>query len=290
MEVRKARVIYADTLLLVNFSMDFLAVYITLKLKNGVARPIKMALAAAIGAIWSLVAALLEVYTESILGQVLMLFAHIACAAVITAVAEGARTLSIKRTVTFLAVNAGLGGVMTALYSLVGKMFGTPTVQSVSDGAMSTAVFIIAAAVAGAVSLVYGKFRARSLTRKTVEMTLTALGDTVNFTALCDSGNFLCEPFSGKPVVVLCAKRMEGRLPTKLIEAAREPMDIVDLQVEGVRLIPTRTVTGSGMMLCFTPERICVEEREIDAVAAIDVSNEDYGGCDGIIGQTLLNV
>ncbi len=288
--VRKSRVIYADTLLLVNFSMDFLAVYITVKLKSGVVRPARMALAAAIGAIWSLVATMLEVYTANIFGRIMMILAHVLCAAIITAVAECARTPSVRQTVTFIAVNVGLGGVMTAMYSLVGKVLGTPVTQGVTDSAASTAVFIIAAAVAGAASLIYGRIRTRSLTRKTVKMTLCAFGNTVSFTALCDSGNFLCEPFSGRPVVVLSAKRMEGRLPEVLIDAARDPMNILKKAVTGLRLIPTSTVTGGGMMLCFTPERICIEERQIEAVAALDVSSEDYDGCDGIIGQTLLNV
>lgn len=290
LEVRKARVIYADTLLLVNFSMDFLAIYITVKLKNGVVRPMRMALAAAIGAVWALVVVLFEAYVANIFGQILMLFAHIVCAVVMISVAEGKRTPSIWQAVTFVAVNVSLGGAMTALYSLVGKMLDTSILQNVTNDAASTAVFIIAAAIGGVASLAYGKFRMRSLCQKKLKMTLTAFGDTISFDAMCDSGNLLREPFSGKPVVVLSAKRMEGRLPAKLIEAARDPMNMINLKIEGARLIPTSTVTGSGMMLCFTPERICVEERQIDAVAALDVNSEDYSGCDGIIGQILLNV
>ena len=290
LEVRKSRVIYADTLLLVNFSMDFLAIYITVKLTRGVVRPIRMASSAAVGAVWALVAELLEVYCTGVFAQILMLIAHLACASLIIAVAQRTSVPNVGQTVTFIAVNIGLGGVMTALYSLVGSVFDTSDLQGVSSDAPSAAVFVVAAAIAGAVSLIYGKFRARSLDRKKVQMTLTVLGNTAAFEALCDSGNFLCEPFSGRPVVILSAKRMEGRLPGELIAAAHDHTKMVDLQECRVRLIPTSTVTGGGMMLCFTPTRMCIEGKAVDAVAAIDLNSEGYGGCDGIVGQTLLNV
>lgn len=290
LEVRKARVIYADTLLLVNFSMDFLAVYVTLKLKNGVIRPMRMTLAASIGALWALVVTMLEAYAVNIFGQILMLLGHLVCAALICAVAECERTPRIGQTVTFIAVNVGLGGLMTAIYSIVGRVLDRPALQGIEQNVSSTSVFIIAAAVAGAVSILYGKLRTRALCRKKVKMTLLAFGGEIDFDALCDSGNLLCEPFSGKPVVVLSAKRMEGRLPPRLVCAARDPMDIINLQADGVRLIPAKSVTGGGMMLCFTPERICVEQRQVDAVVAIDTVSEDYDGCDAIIGQALLNI
>ncbi len=284
------RVIYADTLLFVNFSMDFLSLYITVKLIRGIIRPVRMTLAAGIGALWALFSALLELHSANIFGQIIMLVAHLICAAVISAVATGERSPRIMPTVTFLAVNVGLGGIMTALYSTVGAAVGSELLQGASGDTASTVVFVISAAVAGAVSILYGKLRERYLSRKTVGMTLGVLGSTACFEALCDSGNLLLEPFSGKPVVVLSAKRMEGRLPQRLISAAYEPYGILSLQGLGVRLVTMKTVTGSGMMLCFTPEYICVEGRQIDAVVALDTGSDDYGGCDAIIGHTLLNV
>ena len=292
--VRITRVIYADTLLLVNFSMDFLALYISAKLQNGVVRPIKMTFAAIIGAVWALVSVLLESYVSGFFGQIFMLLANFICAVVIVAVSLGVATPRLRQTVTFITVNIGLGGVMTAIYSFVGKFTNRyGEASSVTGDSVSVAVFIVAAIVAGATSIVYARFKKHYECRKVVEVTISAFGKTFDINALCDSGNLLCEPFSGKPVVVLAAKRMVDKLPQELLNLA---CDTVDLTVLGgdlagkVRLIPTSTVTGGGMMLCFTPDSISVEGGSVDAVAAIDAYSEDYEGCDCIIGQTLLNI
>ena len=288
------RVIYADSLLVVNFSMDFLALYITLKLQNGVVRPLRMSLAASIGAVWALVSVLLEPYTANIFLQMIMLAAHIVCAAVISSVAAGARRVSLGRTLTFVAVNVGLGGIMTALYAFIGKTAWSVTRDGDAASADSSAVvFILAAFVAGAVSLAYGRFKAHSLGRKRVRVTLAAFGKESEIDVLCDSGNLLRDPFSGKPVVVLCAERMKSVLPSELICAAESTEQIAHLpsqMAERVRLIPASTVTGRGMMLCFVPDRIEVEGNIVDAVAALDTHSENYEGCDGIVGQILLNV
>ena len=292
--MRITRVIYADTLLLVNFSMDFLALYISAKLGSGVIRPIRMAFAASIGAVWALISVLLEAYVTGLFWQILMLLANVICAAVIIAVSLGERTLHLKQTVTFIAVNVGLGGVMTAIYALVGKFAsGYDGAASAVGDSASAAVFIIAAAFAGVTSIAYARFKKSYGSRKVVAVTVSAFGKTFDLKALSDSGNLLCEPFSGKPVVVLCAKRMEGKLPSELLALSRDTANITELSDDlagKVRLIPTSTVTGGGMMLCFTPDNISVEGCGVDAVAAIDVHNEDFDGCDCIIGQTLLNV
>ena len=86
------RAIYADTLLLINFSMDLLSLYITVKLMRGIIRPVRMTRAAGIGALWALASALLELYSANIFGQMMMLIAHLTCAAVISAVAAPIET------------------------------------------------------------------------------------------------------------------------------------------------------------------------------------------------------
>ena len=50
-------VIYADTLFVVNFSMDFLALYITGKSLHTPIRPGRLALAAALGALFATMSA-----------------------------------------------------------------------------------------------------------------------------------------------------------------------------------------------------------------------------------------
>lgn len=286
------RVIYADTLLLVNFSMDFLALYISAKLWSGVIRPIRMMLAAVIGAVWALIAVLLDAYVKGLFGQIFMLCANVVCAAIIVAVSFGERTPKLRQTVTFVAVNISLGGAMTAIYTFVGK-FVSYSDTNITNDSTSVPMFVVAAVVSGAVSIMYASFKKHYANRKIVDVRVNAFGKILELKALSDSGNLLCEPFSGKPVVIIAAKRMEGNLPSELIDAARDTTNITVLDgdlVGKVRFIPASTVTGGKMMLCFIPDNISVDGCSVDAVVGIDVHNEDYEGCDCIIGQALLNI
>lgn len=289
-----ATVIYADSLLIVNFSMDFLALYITVTLMHMVVRPIRMMLAAMLGAAWALTVTLLEPYTATVFWQIVILAADVACAGIMISAATHERTISLKATLTFIAVNIGLGGIMTALYSFVGRV-GNTSLGTLQNGMAdsSPGVFIAAALIAGAVSIVYGKFRTRSSSRRHVSITLAAFGRETILTMLSDSGNLLCEPFSGKPVVIISARSMSGVLPRAVLDAAESPERISDLPEElsrKVRLIPASGVMGKGMLLCFIPDRIGVDGSEVDAVAALDIHSGSYDGCDGIIPQILLTV
>lgn len=78
-----------------------------------------------------------------------------------------------------------------------------------------------------------------------VELTL---GDqTVRLTALRDTGNFLTDPVTGKPVLVVDAK-IAGKLTGLPLPALQNPVDTIGTY-PGLRLIPYQTVGGSGFML-----------------------------------------
>lgn len=274
--------------------MDFLSLYISTRLFAGSVRPWRMALAAVIGAVWALIATIFEAYCTDIFERIFMLVGHVVCAAVITAVSNGERTVKLKHVVSFVAVNVGLGGMMTALYALLGKMLGTSeSAESVLADDASASVFIIAALIAALTSLAYGRYRAGRIARKRVSVTIAAFGRGLTVEAMCDSGNMLREPFSGKPVVILSAKRVGSMLPSELAHAACDPTGIAALpdgMLGKIRLIPTKTVTGDGMMLSFTPESISIDGNITDAVVALDVNSDGYEGCDAIVGQELLNL
>lgn len=291
----KTAVVYADSLLIVNFSMDFLALYITARLLHISIRPLKFMLGAVIGSAWAFASVFIDSFTKVPMLEIFMIAVNGACAVFMVLIAFGVRGIAaLKAAMTYIAVNVGLGGIMTALYSFISKTvgtFGEISVNTTPDA--SPLMFCTAAAISGAVSLLYGRIRSSAVCRRQVELTIIMQGHEIVTNALCDSGNLLREPFSGKPVIVLCADSIKDILPNELLAAAVAPDLIASLPIEmshKMRLIPAGTVMGQGMLLCFLPDRICVDGRAVDAVAAIDANTVDYDGCGGIIPQSLLDI
>ncbi len=289
-----ATVIYADSLLIVNFSMDFLALYITFKLSHTKIRPGRMSIACVIGALWSLMIALLEPYTASPFWQIVIFIGAVLCAAVMTSAATGKRTVLPVLTLSYIAVSVGLGGAMTVLYGFMSRGANVSAYrQDYGAADMSPLIFIFAAAAAGTVSLVYGKIRDHKLSREHVTLTLGAYQKSVTLELLSDSGNLLRDPISGKPVIIVSVSKLYGILPVALIDGAMAPDKITAVPDEmlcGARFVPIRSVMGQGIMLCFRPDKLSVDGKDIDALVGIDVNGGEYDGCDGIIPQILLNL
>ncbi len=273
--------------------MDFLALYICAKLLHINLKPLRLAAAAVIGALWALTVVLLDVFIVTFIIQLVLIALSGLCAVVMVRTAYKVHGAAmIRAVVTYVAVNVGLGGVMTALYNFIGRIadaFGISSVSTSPD--VSPIMFCAAAAISGFVSLLYGKFRAKTAARRKVSVTMTAFGKETSFEALCDSGNLLREPFGGKPVIIVSSEKLAGILPDEVLGTARSPEAMVSLSPEyshKLRLVPAGSVTGGGMLVSFIPERIAVDGREIDAVVAIDTYTTDYDGCGGIVPQILL--
>jgi len=281
------RVIYADSLLLVNFSMDFLALFVTAKLSSRTIHGLRMAGAAALGAGYGLTAAVADGIFPTLVSAVL----GIVCALVMTMTAFGGTLREIMRAaVTFCAANIGLGGVMTALYSFVGRAAARiGFTQPQSDPASSPLLFMLIALISGGVSLVYGRLRKNKPRHAEAKLRLAGKERTIR--VLCDSGNLLNEPISGRPAVIVTLAAVSAMLSETLTECAEHPERIPSLPPEEarrVRLLTAGSVTGQALMLGILPDRFECEGREADVCLAIDVKSSDYDGCSGIIPEILM--
>ena len=273
--------IFADSLIAVNFSMDFLALFITGKLTHSAIRPLRLAVSALLGAVF---ATLMVVFdsTEPIV-RLIWWLAFVSCAAAMCAISYNG---SIYREIpVFIAVNLGLGGIMSVLFGWV-KRSGL-TIQSEDSGAISPLMFALFAAISGVVSLIYGRIRSGSVKRREALAELEYYGRRASLRLLSDSGNLLVEPMSGRPVVI-CS-------PEKLRECIGEDIDMLmggridmlpDRLSRSVRLIPARGIGDGRLLTGFIPDSIKIDGRAVDAVIA--AAESDFGGCDGIVPDILL--
>lgn len=70
--------------------------------------------------------------------------------------------------------------------------------------------------------------------------------------ALIDTGNRLCEPLSGLPVLIVGKKSLRGLLDDSCLERTKGRL------APGFRIVRYGALGGSGEMDCFRPESVCV--------------------------------
>lgn len=272
--------IYADTLFIVNFSMDFLSLYITGKLTHSPIRSKRMMLAAAIGAIFATVSVVFD--SGDAVSRILWTAAFIVCALLMCRISY---SLGPKRLVpVFVAVNLGLGGLMSLLFGLARR---NGLTISGGDTAASPLMFMVFALISGAVSLVYGRLRMFGAKRKEVTSLITIFGNTVSAKLLSDSGNLLCDPISSKPVIILSPDIFGDKIPDSLKTGEPDFGVLGEKLGAKLRLIPAQGVTGKRLLAGVVPDKVIIDGNEVDAIIAL--ADGSYDGCDGIVPEILVN-
>ena len=113
------RIIYGDVLLVINFSMDFLSLYITARIMHIKLNSFRITLSAVIGALYSLL--IISISTKAIVSGVLSIaFSFLMCF-----IAYGKFKIAryIKNTIVFYIVNFALGGGITAICNLLNVFY-----------------------------------------------------------------------------------------------------------------------------------------------------------------------
>ena len=102
----------------------------------------------------------------------------------------------------------------------------------------------------------------------------------LTLTALIDSGNLLRDPATGLPVIII---------------SRRAAMRLTQLPGEGkaaypFRLLTVRTVNGSGTMIVFHPDSVCLlkDGAWVRTEALLGVSPEGYDGFQALVPASLM--
>lgn len=279
--------VYADLLFLVNFSMDFLCFYLCARLLR---RPLSLwrgMLASALGGVYAVAVLFLTVgKVPAFLLDALVCFAL--CAVAMMGKRERFRSLA-RLTALYLLISVLLGGVMTALYAQLNRIPGlTDCVES--DG-ISTWLFFGMSVVSAVLTALWGRCFKRSTRKVAVRVTVEMGGRQVALDGMCDSGNLLRDPISGKCVIPAEISRLEGVFPSELLRAAasssvsEQVAKLSEEYAKKVRLIPARTATGERMMLAVSPDCVYIQEQgneEAHEVSALIAPTKLTSKQDGI--------
>lgn len=282
--------VYADLFFMINFSMDFLCFYLASRLLGAKLSVPRAVIASALGGIYADLALIWG------LSGALGLAADILSCALMCAVAFGARQ-RVRRLpiyiLVYVAVSMTLGGFMTAIFNLLNRT-SLGAVSSDGDG-ISAWLLVILAVVSAALTLLGGRFFRRRTSKRNVRLKITLGGKDAELTALCDSGNMLREPISGKLCVIASVDALGAVLPRGIRETVKNGgRNMSDLAASdlGLRVIPTTTATGEGMLFAVYPDRISVEdgkdEYTVDALLALSGIGDISDGAQALFPTELL--
>ena len=283
--------IYADVLFIINFSMDFLSLYIVGRLMHFRMKAPRVILGASLGALYGVLELLLSgasLWKTAITLSVLLTMCAIAFGQ------RSLRTYFASVALTF-GVSMIIGGMMTSAFLKLGgqasyiEIGGTIETIYGNLPVWKFAVFALLSAIA---TWGIGKLFRRKRATRTCALRMTFDGNEHEWVALVDSGNLLEEPVSGTPVIFLKGNAARS-LPAYLLYAMKSGAAALSSENVGkLRVIPSRTVTGNGILLAAVPERLSLltggvwESRR--ALVAVDFSDGDYGGFEALVPEILF--
>ena len=255
--------VYVDLYFLINTCMNLLTLMIGATLLHRKVSLWRAWLAAAAGGLWAVVALFWGI--EGALGLFLdALIIFLMCAAVFATKQTPAVTL-LKCTLVGTLASMILGGVMTALYSLFNRI--SLPLGETEESSGSLLIFVLIASLAGLATAQGGRFLGLSKKSKYVTVDAVLFGKAVRFSALVDTGNRLREPISGRSVIVVDSARILALLPPPLSAALKSPSPEAWLSderyVTRIRLIPTNTATGNGMLPAILPDKLTLTDGKL---------------------------
>lgn len=277
--------VYIDLYFLVNAGMDLLCLCMTAAILHRPAKRWRLLLAALLGGLYASCVLLFGINEK--LSVVLDLLTAILLVAVALSQRNGSVLRLFQNTGVYTLLSALLGGVMTILYRFLNRL-DLPLETLEGDG-LSAWMFALLAAIAGFFTVRGGRLFRRSAATKTVELEITIEQKTVRLCALVDSGNFLTDPISGRSVILADSAKLSPYLPPQLQSALKHPASAQAEYAKRIRLIPTKTATGEGMLAAFAPDRLVIvtgkERTEGNDLVAPTPLGESANGCDAIISS-----
>lgn len=287
------KVIYGDVLMVINFSMDFLALYVTAKIMHLKPKHKLLTLSALLGAVYSL--AVLALGLNGILGGIISLSA----AFLLTFTAYGKQKPSalLKNTAVFYIVSFALGGGITAICNLLNFWQNRRGIVingtfDVIYGDLPFGLLLILSAVCGLFSLITGRLIKRNVAKRVCSLCITLNGSTATISALVDSGNLLREPISEKAVIIASFGAVRSIIPVELLTLFKNK-DISGLEDSPyrsrIRLIPASTVNGQGLLFGISPDRVTADGKEVDVYVALSSDALDFGGYQAIVPAVIIN-
>ncbi|MBO5006163.1 MAG: sigma-E processing peptidase SpoIIGA [Clostridia bacterium] len=281
--------IYGDVLFIINFSMDFLALFICGKIMHFRMNVWRMIGGASIGGVYGVAALFFSIGTA---GDIALdvFAAFLIC---LTAHHGGRLRKTAAATAMFYAVSLLMGGAMTAIYSRIGRYTSYIEIGgSISTvfGEMDIWVFVLLAAASAFATFFLQKALRARMSGKFCRVRIRLDGEEYEFSGFLDSGNCASEPISGRAVIFIAA--------SAALEAGAQSLvfcragNVTEAEAEKVRFVPINTVSGYSLAAAIKPEKLEImikhDFEERDALIVCDEHAHDYSGAQALVPLSLL--
>ena len=264
-------VIYVDALFVLNLLADYLLCLSTGRICGLYLRRKRYFLAALLGALYAVAVVLPG------LGFLARPPLRLAAGLGMGLTAFSAEQRPLRCAGVLLAVSAAYGGAIWALSLAAGVSGPVP---------LSGRLLLLAFALCYAGLRLLFRLRGKRGEARRAAVSLRLSGRESRFTALVDTGNSLCDPLSGAPVLIVCPHALSRVLPgTAELFQQLSPVELLELgqslpELRGrLRLLPYSTLDGSGLLPAFRPDALLVEGRsrpELLVAVSPRASGEDF--------------
>lgn len=284
-------VVYIDVLIILNLYINFFLIKATALIMHRDISAKRCVIASLIGALGALVILLPE------LPLVLTLLIKLVIGGITTFAAFGRQQPQdfAVCALFFLVISFIFAGVMMALWTFVSP-FGM--VWSNGTAYFNIPIAALAAFTAAAyfiVKLVRMFADKRLHCNKICKVKIKANGGEAELSGLADTGNEMCDIFSGKPVMICEFSKALPVIPQNVIRYFGEQKLLLPLgqnpteTIEGIKLIPCSTVSGSALIPVFKAEQIIIDGKEADAL--IGISKQPLGDeVDCIFNPKIISI
>ncbi|MCL2562950.1 MAG: sigma-E processing peptidase SpoIIGA [Oscillospiraceae bacterium] len=270
------RIIYIDTLFLLNLLVNYLLLLATAKIGAVHISRRRIGLGAIFGASYA-VAAVFPLFGFLLTGPMRV----VSGVSMVLLVFGGKRGV-LRLSLIFFAVSAAFGG---AIYAF-GLMAGGPIYDGHHVLPISLTVLIAAFALCyGVLSLVFARL-GRDTGTKPVQVEITRRERSAALTGLVDTGNSLVDPITGGAVLVAETESVSSLFDPAAAALLSGPL--ADQPVEllpqlggiGLYLLPYTAVgTRGGFLLAFRPDSVRIDGKEVRGTAiALSPSRVSDGG------------
>ena len=266
-------VLYADVLFAINFSMDFLALFITLRVLHKRIYKARILISSLIGATYGVLEMIINF--NGIIFE-LLLSVSVAIIMCLITMNEYKFKRLVSEMLVFLAISALLGGIMSLTFNILNKILIKYAIEEnlTSSSEYNKARFFIIALISVLISMLFTKALKEKSTQKSVLINIVIDGENFTASGLCDSGNMLTEPISGKSVVLVSSNSTTGRKIDSFPDYKK-------------RYIPFTTVGSGGILKGIVPNKGIINDTEKDFIIA-PVDRSDFSGYDALVPTRLL--
>ena len=268
---------YIDVYFLINFVVDAISLSFALRLSRGRESFGRILLGATVGAVLAVGTVLLP------LSGILYLAFFLGGWFLSCYVASGTSSFRVffRVAVWFILLETLIGGIVEALYSQLD--FYTKNIEiGTNNGAENRIYLYFAAAILIAIGLLrlLGLLFAGGKSISSATLTGTIFDRAVNIECLWDSGNFLTDPMSGAPVVIVKARALSGIVCESFLSGEYEKLP--DGYRERLRFIPVSGISGSRVLAGLLAGDLLLihgsEKIKRTVVLAVDKEEGDFGG------------